>query len=248
MKYIFFALLFFQLSVSAQQKDSLPDLVADRPDQTETPMIVPKKHFQVETGFLIEKVNSIERAYSHPSILWKYGVNGKAELRLITEINSSNSVNAGLVPVLIGFKQRLAEEKGAMPMISFIGHLSLPFASSKKFETSRYAPEFRFTLQHTLSEKISLGYNLGMEWNGEDSNPDYIYTLTTGYSLTSKAGFFVELYGYLNKLNAADHRFDAGFTYLLSRNFMLDVSGGFGITRLSPKHFLSMGFSFRLPD
>jgi hypothetical protein len=36
-------------------------LEADRPDQTETPAIVPVKHWQFETGFIIELVAIIKK-------------------------------------------------------------------------------------------------------------------------------------------------------------------------------------------
>ncbi|MBF6609373.1 MAG: transporter, partial [Flavobacterium sp.] len=35
-------------------------------------------------------------------------------------------------------------------------------------------------------------------------------------------------------------------TYLLSNDFMLDVSGGFGLTDNAPDYFMALGFSFRI--
>jgi hypothetical protein len=63
-------------------------------------------------------------------------------------------------------------------------------------------------MQHTLSEKIVLAYNLGAEWNGETGEQTYIYTLTTGISLTDKLGCYTEIYGFIPKENQSDHRFD----------------------------------------
>lgn len=57
---------------------------------------------------------------------------------------------------------------------------------------------------------------------------------------------FTELYGFLNKYVKADHRFDAGFTYLLNDYLMIDASSGFGISEISPQYFLSCGISCRL--
>jgi hypothetical protein len=52
--------------------------------------------------------------YSHPTTLWEYGINDKVELRLITEFVSEKNkslTTAGLIPITIGFKTALLEEK-----------------------------------------------------------------------------------------------------------------------------------------
>jgi hypothetical protein len=116
---------------------------------------------------------------------------------------------------------------------------------SKEFHTKLIAPAFRFLMQHTLSNKMMLAYNLGAEWNGDNSQHNYIYTLTTGYALTNKLGCYAELYGFISTQNEADHRFDGGFTYLIKNDMMVDVSGGFGLTDNTHKNYISLGFSYR---
>ena len=54
------------------------------------------------------------------------------------------------------------------------------------------------------------------------------------------------MYGFAPQKNTADHRFDAGLTYLINHNSQLDISGGFGITPNAPKYFLSAGYSIDL--
>lgn len=148
--------------------------------------------------------------------------------------------------MLVGFKVRIAEEEGIFPKTSLIGHMSIPKLASEEFQTDFYAPEFRFVMQHTLSEKVSLSYNLGGEWDGFTPEPTFIYTLATGVSVTEKLGAFVELYGFAPQEDKSDHRFDGGLTYLISNNFMIDLSAGGGITENAPDYFAAVGFSFRL--
>ncbi|WP_162126688.1 transporter [Flavobacterium phycosphaerae] len=221
---------------------------ADRPDQTETPAIVPKGMFQVETGFTFQKNENHNETWSLPSTLWKYGVNGNFEVRLITEFVSEKIDDeklSGFSPVLIGFKVSLCQEKGIVPKTSFIGHVSLPNAASSKYKTDYSAPEFRFTMQHTLSEKLSLGYNLGCEWDGVTPATTYIYTLTTGYAVTNKLGSYIELFGFAPQDDSANHNLDGGVTYLITDNFMVDLSSGVGLTDNAPEHYIAFGFSFR---
>ena len=247
MKNFVLIISFLLISHYAISQD-LPSIQTDRPDQTECPFITPKGYLQFENGFSIEKSNSETTTLVMPTILTKFGINDHFELRLITEyVTDQSETNkvSGINPVLIGFKARLFEEKGIIPITSFIGHLSLPDLASKNFKTTYYAPEFRFTMQHTISEKQSLSYNLGAEWNGATAEPVFIYTLTSGYSISEKISGYIELYGFMPQIDKSDHRFDAGLNYLFNPNHQLDVSAGFGLSKVSPDYFISLGYSFR---
>ena len=227
---------------------NLPSIQLDRPDQTECPFITPPKYIQNENGFTVENFENNHRHFNYPSMLWKYGVNEKLEVRLITELvslKSSMNSNSGLLPVTIGFKTALFEEKGLIPKTSFIGHIATSRIGSKELHTNLIAPAFRFTMQHTLTRKIMLAYNLGAEWNGDNSQHNYIYTLTTGFTLTDKIGCYTELYGFISAHNQADHRCDGGFTYLINNDVIVDVSGGIGLTNQAHKNYISLGFSYR---
>lgn len=246
-KILFFA-LFLYSTIFAQEKEIEP-IQTDRPDQTETPSLTPKGMLQVETGFSFQKNDVNSKTNLLPSTLWKYGFNENFELRLITEFASEKfnvETITGFNPILVGCKIKIAEENGVFPKTSFIGHVSLPNVASTAFITDYFAPEFRFVMQHTLSEKFSLSYNLGAEWDGFTPEPTFIYTVATGYSITEKLGSYIELFGFAPQNNEANHNFDGGITYLISTNFMLDLSSGFGISENAPDNYFALGFSFRL--
>ncbi len=243
---VFIALLIAGLKNSNAQ--DLPPIQTDRPDQTECPFITPKGYFQFENGFSYEKTTTTSNAIVAPTVLTKFGINDHFELRLITEFliekGYSNRIS-GINPILLGFKTRLFEEKGLLPLTSFIGHIGIPKLGSKNFQTRYYAPEFRFTMQHTISQKQTISYNLGAEWDGLSAEPSFIYTLTTGYSFSEKISGYVELYGFIPQFEKPDHRFDAGLNYLITPNHQLDISGGLGMSKTSAEYFISLGYSFR---
>lgn len=225
-----------------------PSIQLDRPDQTECPFITSKNYIQFENGFNFERINSTETVYTHPSTLWKFGVTEKFELRLITQFVSqktNHKTTTGLLPISIGFKTTILEEKGLLPKTSFIGNVTTSNWGSKNFSKDYVAPAFRFAMQHTLSENVSLAYNLGAEWDGENPDQTYIYTLATGVNLTEKLGCYGEVFGFLPKNGKASHSVDAGLTYLINNDLMADISGGFGITDTAPKNYLSLGISYR---
>lgn len=248
MKKFLVVLVFFISFKNITFAQDLPSIQTDRPDQTECPFITPKHYFQLENGFSYEKNNKNSELIVAPTILTRFGINKFFELRLITEyvVSKENSTTyPGINPILIGFKTRLLEEKGIIPSTSLIAHIGIPDLASSEYRANYYYPEFRFTMQHTISDKQSLSYNLGAEWNGVDKKSTFIYTLTTGYSLTETIGAYIEFYGFVGQIGKADHRFDLGLTYLFNSNHQLDVSGGFGLSAISPEYYFALGYSFR---
>lgn len=260
MKKIILPLLLSAVAVVANAQTTTenekPEIVTDRPDQTEAPVLVPKGALQVETGFIFEKDRDHDveqKNFTFNTTLVKFGVNEYFELRLISEFlgeqakvaeNPTSKIN-GFSPLAVGVKIKLNDEKGFWPQAAFIGHLNLK-SGSEEFAPNYTAADFRFTFAHTLSDKFSLSYNLGAEWDGETPECAFLYTLSLGYVITPKIGFFIEGYSFFPEDSKADNRVDAGFTYKFSPVVQWDISGGVGLSRNAPDSFLSTGISFRL--
>src|SRR5688572_7322450 len=248
--------IFLGIGAISLAQDTKPEIVTDRPDQTEAPSLVPTGRIQVELGTSIENdvVENVKITnYTYATALLKYGINKNFELRVISEylgqrvkLNESNvnKVN-GASPLALGVKIKIADENKFWPQAAFIGHINLKTGSSE-FAPDYTAADFRFTFAHTLSEKFSLSYNLGAEWNGETPEAAFLYTLSLGYLITPKLGFFIEGYSFFPEDSKADNRVDAGFTYKFSPVVQWDISGGVGLSRNAPDTFLSTGISFRL--
>jgi hypothetical protein len=233
-------------------------IATDRPDQTECPSIVPKGMFQIESGFQYETDQtdtSVSRNITYYTSLIKYGLSEYAELRLIADYTGNRSFYyketvrreraSSFSPLSIGMKLRICDEKGILPKTSLICHVDLPSLKNAENTTSVFVPRYRLTMSHTLSDRINLSYNIGSEWNALNPIPTHIYTLTIGQSLSKKWGMYVETYGFLTKHQPADHRLDGGFTYLITNDCQLDVSGGIGITAVAPNSFVALGCSWR---
>ncbi len=228
----------------------------DRPDQTESPVVVIKKWLQTEIGFNYEKTRSGLTTLVHPTMLVKYGLLKRLELRLITEevsvklplVPDGSEVITGLLPVKLGVKLALIEEKGWLPKTSFLIHSSIPHVSSRKFRQRDWSPDFVLAMQHTLSDNIGLGYNVGAELDRWGGIPTWVYTLTPGFNFGKKTYAYVEVFGFLQRGFAPQHNFDAGLTYALSNNTKVDISYGVGLNKDSRLgHYLAMGCSFRWP-
>lgn len=253
--YLSLVLLLFGFLITVAQteieKKNYGTITTDRPDQTESSSTVPKKVLQIETGAFYEELNKV-KSITYNTTLLRYGLLNNLELRLgfnntAVKLNANTLAN-GFSPLLLGVKIAVTEEKGALPEIAFIGHINLPFFASNDFETKSTGTDFRFSLSHTLTKKSSLGYNLGMAWDGDITTASYVYTIAYGYSFTDKLGTYIELYGDLPENSSFNHKWDVGLIYLISDNIQFDISGGTGITKNSQDLFLSAGISVRIPE
>jgi hypothetical protein len=245
-------LLLIAVTATAQ----IEKIDTDRPDQTESPFTVPKNWMQFEMGFSkgADKYQGRFKDiyFEHPTLLSKYGVSKCAELRLITtyatsrgkENNTIIDREHGLAAVELGGKVNLVKEKGLCPRISLLGHYD--FARLRTlFRDTIDGANFRFTLQHTLSQKVAIGYNLGMEWDRFDKDPAYVYTLTTGFNLGEKWYAYIEAFGSLWKNESPEHSVDSGVAYYISDDLKLDISSGFGINKKAQDNYVAIGASFR---
>lgn len=227
----------------------------DRPDQTESVAITKKGYLQGELGFNREYQDGLI-TFVHPTALWKYGIAKRIELRLITElitdpfihpVSGEKDYATGLLPVQVGMKTALWQEKGLRPQASLITHLGFNRLASTRFRTAKLLPSFRFTFQNSLAPSIGLGYNLGAEWDGESDQPDWIYTLSPGFNLGKKWYAYVESWGSVRRNASPQHNLAGGLAVYLSDNWKLDFSGSTGIATSVKRSYVALGLSFRLP-
>ncbi|MFC4635054.1 transporter [Dokdonia ponticola] len=256
---IILCLLFLSFEITAQetQTTSVPDLVTDRPDATESPTVVPIGSLQVETGAFttsFEKNGIKEEVFGYNTALLRYGILHNLELRVgwnFEEIqrtvngNKLDNVQSGLSPLLFGAKIAIAQEKGWFPEVGLVGHIFLPFTASSDFKPDFTAANFRFAFNHTLSDRSGIAYNLGGRLGGESAEFAYIYSLSYGYSLTEKLSAYVEVYGDLPEDSSANHFWDAGLTYAIAPLIQLDATIGQSITE-GQDLLLAVGVSFRI--
>jgi hypothetical protein len=124
--------------------------------------------------------------------------------------------------------------------------LVLPFGDKLIADKNKIVPDFRFSMSHTLSEKLSLGYNIGMEWESNTDFPIYVYTATVGAVLGPRIGAYVETFGNFAYSSLPESYADGGFTFNMFPDLQLDASGGVGLNEFSNDYFISAGLSFRL--
>jgi len=243
-----FLLALFLLPSIAFAQD---EIETDRPDQTETVAIVPKGHFQMENGFQHTQSDRGASELMLPTSLSKFGISDRLELRLITNLiynRVADSAAIGLEPIVLGVKVNIWKEKGLLPEFSLIAQAQLPKVASKNLQTKHVAPEIQLLFENTISDNISIGYNMDAEWDGISVNPEYEYTISPSYKFTDQLKGYLESFGYFPFRQHADHWIDGGLIFLINKNVQIDIAGAYELS--SHQHFHqyyeTLGFSFRI--
>lgn len=249
-------LLIFSVAGFSQE---IPELIGDRPDQTESAWTIPKGLVQIESGFNFESVKSDVFEYKnidYNSTLIRWGTGDRFEFRFqqnISKYSFTDNVqnidtsHTGASGTSVGMKVLLSEEKGWIPRIAFLGSLGIPKLGNKEFVSDYIAPAFRFSFEHTLTDNISIGYNLGGEWVGDNSSMIGFYSFVGGYSLGSRIGAFTEFFGLIPEQGNAEHFFDAGLTFSILPNLQYDLAAGIGLTD-SDSYIFTTGIIWRIPN
>ena len=224
--FIFFSICFSSL---------YSQLTSERPDQTESSLVLSKGHVQIETGI------SIEDSESNINTLFRIGIIDGIEMRLNSNylINDdiSNLKKSSFTDFEIGAKFKILDEDNNRIKIGFLTHLSVPTAP-EIYSYNEYGLLSRLLVSHDIKNDSQIGYNIGyIKYNNYDGQ--FIYTLVYGKSLGS-FGVFFEIFGEESS-NNSNLNFDSGITYLVDNYKQLDLSIGRGLN--SDMFYISAGFS-----
>ncbi len=249
--------------VLAQSNDvaASPPLVTDRPTASASPVVVPRRTFQLEMGHKGSRTEGDPESIDvqvAPDLLARYGINRKIEVRLAaagwTFESGPGGRDTGFSDISLGAKIALAEEKGRRPQMGFLVDVSLPVGHSD-FTTDRVVPRFLFLGSNSLSDRLGLTYNIGPSLvaftdNGEsDTTAVLEYAVALSGSVSGPFSLFGEFFGaFTVGSNLPDrHSFQAGTTILLSPRFQIDLRAGAGLVEGVPGWLVGAGLSFRLP-
>ncbi|MFC5271687.1 transporter [Adhaeribacter terreus] len=243
------------------------EMETDRPGVGDGSRIVPQGYYQLETGlqYIKDETNFVNVRELHlPEIILRAGVLSFAELRvraqytrvrtkiIRTPLPENKFIEKGLDDIMLGTKIQLLQNAGARPEAALQADFRLP-VGGEDFEGEKVEPKLRLALMNKLSERFSLHYNLGLDWE-ENQNPESaqpynhigLYTLALQYEISEGFMAFLEAVGEKHKKDM-QQSFDAGLAYKIKPNLQLDAYAGYGISEEAPDFFASAGISFRLP-
>jgi len=251
-------IVLFSSVIYAQSE--IPDMVTDRPDQTESASIVPIDFLQIELGFSYQKQKYSEGLLNIEndnlylgSTLLRYGFNSNIEIRFGGEyfsrqnfVNDVKSSIQGMQNILFGAKIRLRNGEKIITNAAILLQSIIPFGHTK-FRPSHFLPEIRLCLGQKITDQFSLNINVGTEEEQTSMKYFYLYTTSIGFEINERLATFIEIYGKLRKGFLPSNNFDCGLTYLHAKNIQIDFSIGTTLMNNLSDWFGGLGLSVRLP-
>jgi Putative MetA-pathway of phenol degradation len=268
-----------QLSQS-QEPTETETISPDRPGFGDAVSVMSAGKFQLETGFQWEQSNFsaiFNTDISLNSTLFRYGINERIEARLdynivrssqrigTTFMNSEEIVSyAGLAPLRLGMKANILKNKGIVPELTFIGMLGMPWTASTNFRPNGVSPDLQLSFSNSINELLTICYNLGLSWNGNDPNPQNYYALSAEFSFNDKFGAYLQGRGSTQKIyNVNSSTYftslytETGLMFYPKKHIQIDISGGLKVKELfsssvtslnSTYFFATAGLSWRFGD
>jgi Putative MetA-pathway of phenol degradation len=244
------------ISTTLSAQDSLArkfePLSIDRPDVSNLPTTVLPGHFQFELGGESSQ-SSFNRKFEVPNLIFRTGLNKKAELRVgftnVFEDSLKSNVRDKSLVTTLSAKYRFVEEKGLRPSIAVQPEVALPFGHGSDIDQS----EANFTLMdysllvlfnNTLHKKVFLNYNTGILAN-RNGELDFLLSASASFAHTHRLGYFFETYSIFND-TGFPLSFDGGVVYLVHPRVQFDIYGGNRDVGGSRHWFYGGGIGFRL--
>lgn len=226
-----------------------------RPGQSVGAFSVGSKTLQLQTGltygYYKDEENDFENQYLSETAILRYGLNELFEISTVWQYtyNGLNDIDLGegISASQLGLRFHITDgDGGFLPITAFQYRIRLN-ALSSDFKASHISSKALLAFVYKLSSKLTLISNLGLAWNGNNSTPKGVYTLSLNFPITDKIGGFVESYGQLVN-NDLDTGIDTGIGYLINNHLQLDISAGINTIEKDLKdYFIDLGVSWRFP-
>lgn len=218
-------------------------LETDRPDFTESSLVVPKGTIQVETGATYS--NGVDgRSVTAPETLVRWGISdrweGRIEIPNYVVAHGGKGRASGFDSPTLGAKYQIGPCKGADSAI--IGSVSIP-SSRGDFADRKSVLELKLCGAREMKRDRSLSAMLAWQWDGDVSR--YMATLSLGQDLTNTLGAFVEVASEFGAGTTTSHTLHAGITGKCGLQKQWDVHFGADASRPKRTAFLGVGYAVR---
>lgn len=227
------------LAACAPHLEPLTPISTDRPDHTESVMLVPVGMVQVEGGATTGTSGGV-RTTSYGEVLVRAGVADRLELRLEPLTHTTMRARGGpavggLDDIAVGIKTPLIiadSAARAVPDVSLLLATSIP-TGAHVLRADGAQPEAVLAAAWSLTGRLGLATNLTLQ-RGRGSGERYWErgaSASAGIALSERAGSYVEWYAIRDSRDdAAVQVLNGGVTWRLSSDLQLDARAGRGTT------------------
>jgi hypothetical protein len=239
----------------------------DRHDFTQSPKVVGRGVRQLEYGVTYStrsEGTKRETTYATPELLFRYGLNERAEFRTKFNYgwkfdNEAEDFEGG-EDLIFGIKYQLTEQRELTPDSAVELRLTAP-TGADDLTTGRWEPGVDYIYGWKIGDNVSFTGSTGGNANalGDisfitiDTDPQDHYIAWTqsfalGAKLTEKSTGYFEWFGIFTHGRDDDDSLsflNFGVDYLISNNLVADFRIGWGLTEASDDLFAGVGGAFR---
>lgn len=239
----------FTSSLAAEECPSgATDIATDRPDVTNSSVVVPQGSLQVETGvdWTARQPGSV---IDGPTGRVRLGVAPCTEV-LLDLPNYFHPVRgpgaSGFSDLMPGIKHQLGSLPGEF-QLSLTAGLELPTGA-----VGIAGPGYGGYVQLPWSKEIGDAWSLSGMFTAfwfpgrSRSNPTLEPTLSLERHMGPRADVFIEYFADGPQRGVPSQAINTGGAYRLTSTEQVDFHAGFGLNRESPDYFFGLGYSFRL--
>ena len=236
-----FAVLFGAACLGEAAAQVPQPLVTDRPDFTESSVIVPETSVQLETGISLYRAGG-SWSGAGPEALVRWAPGTAVEFRLSVPNWVASDAADGLTDIGIGVKVPLGTLK-AWSMAT-VASLTLP-TGRDGLTADRAVPSVIVVGGRSLSPVWSLGSQIGISWPNDVDDPLLHATLVVGRGLGSGFGTFAELLLSGRDGDPMIAILHHGYVIAVGPLSQLDFHVGLGLTDVSTDVLIGAGWSHR---
>ncbi|MFT5472966.1 MAG: hypothetical protein ACI856_001292, partial [Kiritimatiellia bacterium] len=152
----------------------------------------------------------------------------------------------------LGTKIFIHQETRSFGEASIIAQINLPLGDDE-FTSDEFDPSLLLAASHTMKNKFSLAYNIGigletaLDSTGEEkTESSALYSLALEHDCTATIDAYLEVGGAVGLSASTDPALLAtGASFLLRDNLQADASVGVGLTDDAEDWFIGVGVSYR---
>jgi Putative MetA-pathway of phenol degradation len=226
-----------------------PEIVTDRPDVTESSIVVPKGSLQLENGLTWTNDHG-QQTVDLSETLLRFGVSDRTELRIVVP-NYLGSIAgrisaSGFGDVAVGMKQQVGPLPGGFDL-SVIVALSLP-TGADRVSSHGFDPFVRFPWSKDLKKGWSIGGMQSLFSYTENGKRNLVWE-TTFYlekQITKAWDVFAEYAGDFAQRGGSKEVVHLGTAYKITPTNQVDFHFGYGLSRATPGRFFAAGYSLRI--
>jgi len=227
--------------------DAQSPIATDRPQVTNSSVVVPCGSLQFENGFQVTGTGD-QHTPDFPETSIRFGIAVKTELRILVPNYFQNDAAAsganGFGDLSLGLKQQLGPIGGFD--ISLIPSVSVP-TGANFISSHGYDPTLQLPWSRSLTKTWTVAGQFGVTWPTEPGRRNLAgqTSLYVDRQLKSPWDAYVEYSGAFPQRGGPQHLIDFGTAYKLTPHQQLDLHCGFGLSSPAPVYSVGFGYSVR---